>query len=314
MAEFSLINQIINTQALSRDDVQEGIGDDCAILKIPENTLLAVSMDTLIEGVHFPESTSAFSLGYKSLAVNLSDLAACGAKPAWATLSISMPEEDKTWLEEFIHGFYSLANDFNVQLVGGDTTRGKLSITVQVHGFVEQPMLRSGAKVGDKIYVTGYLGDAALGFKTFTADDTKDTQALKRFKRPEPRVGLALSLADIASSCIDISDGLASDLSHICHRSHVGARIELSAIPLSEHFIEYFTGDNLYQLSLGFGDDYELCFTVTTEKQTLLSEISETHQLKLTCIGEIVEGHKLQFFDKDNNEIILKKGFEHFND
>jgi len=311
VTEFELISQYINSQSLSRSDVLEGIGDDCAILKVPENKSLAISMDTLVEGVHFPVNTSAYSIGYKSLAVNLSDLAASGAKPAWASLSLTMPESDEKWLKCFLDGFFALAKQFNVQLVGGDTTHGPLSISVQAHGFVQQPLLRSGANDGDLIYVSGYLGDAAAGFDLFSANDIKHKACLERFKQPLPRIELGLAISDIATSCIDISDGLVSDLGHICQRSQCGAEISLAAIPLSEAFVQYFK-QPAYDKALGFGDDYEICFTVAEDKKEVVKHIAERLNLKLSCIGAIVSDKEIRFIDSDNNKVEIKKGYEHF--
>ena len=311
MTEFELISQYINSQSLSRRDVLEGIGDDCAILDVPENKSLAISMDTLIEGVHFPKNTSAYSIGYKSLAVNLSDLAASGAEPAWVTMSLTMPESDENWLTDFLDGFFTLAQQFNVQLVGGDTTRGPLSISVQAHGFVQRPILRSGACEGDLVFVSGYLGDAVAGFELCSEDDAEASSCVKRFNQPQPRVELGQAINSIATSCIDISDGLASDLGHICQRSQCGAEIKLESIPLSASFLQFYQQTD-YGKVLGFGDDYELCFTVAKGKQDQIMQISESLNIKLTCIGKIDSDSGVRFVDSDNNKIDIKKGYDHF--
>jgi len=315
VTEFNLIYNHINTQSIDRPDVLTGIGDDCAILNIPEGYSLAVSMDTLVCGVHFPENASAYSIGYKALAVNLSDLASAGAIPAWITLSLTMPDADKFWLNDFLEGLFALAKKHDVQLIGGDTTTGPLSISIQAHGFVKKALLRSNAKVDDLIFVSGYLGDAALGFKAYNEIPTILDGCKARFDQPEPRVGLGLKLTRIASSCIDISDGLISDLGHICEQSKCGAEVNLSKIPLSEEYLSYFTKNDLYKQALTFGDDYELCFTVAADLESEVLKLSKSLSLPITCIGKITDSEGIQFFDENNKTILFKqKGYEHFNE
>jgi len=314
VTEFDLIYQLLNTQSNQRADVLTGIGDDCAILSVPENHSLAVSMDTLVAGVHFPETASAYSIGYKSLAVNLSDLAASGAMPAWITLSLTMPAADEDWLKEFVRGLFSLAKKHNVQLIGGDTCKGPLSISIQAHGFVTKAILRSGAKAGDLICVSETLGDAALGLKSYQCDTGIDASCIRQFDQPEPRVNLGLAINDYATSCIDISDGLISDIAHICKQSQCGADIFLNKIPLSDAYKTYYNGTPDIIQALSFGDDYELCFTIDkSNKKNLDKMISETG-LNLTCIGEITTKTDIRCFNQ-NNEIvdISRRGFEHFN-
>lgn len=313
MTEFDLINKYISTQSLSRADVLEGIGDDCAILNIPETKSLAVSLDTLVEDVHFPANTTAYSIGYKSLAVNLSDLAATGAEPAWITLSLAMPEANEQWIKDFLRGVFDLADKYNVQLIGGDTTQGKLTISIQAHGFVDQPLLRSGAQTDDLIYVSGYLGDSVAGFEQFIPEDENNNVCITRFKRPEPRVELGLAITNIASSCIDISDGLVSDLGHVCKKSQKGAIIYLTDIPLSEEYCQYYKGRD-YKKALSFGDDYELCFTVPKEKSHLLEALSTELGINLSCIGKITDSDSIQFVDAGGELVKLNKGYEHFNE
>src|SRR5579872_141773 len=241
MNEFDIIKKFFQRQSLHRKDVILGSGDDCALLKMPEDQLLAVSMDTLISGVHFPKDLSAYEIGYKSLAVNLSDLAAMGAIPAWFTCGLSLPDFDENWCKEFSRGLFDLANQYHIELIGGDLTRSKiLSITIQAHGFVpkELALRRDGAKIGDKIYISGKLGHAIL--KNY-------------YHRPEPRINLGLALRGKAHSCIDISDGLIADLSHILESSKLGASIYMDKIPV------------VHQDALISGDDYELCFTARAE-------------------------------------------------
>lgn len=250
-----------------RPDVAAGIGDDAALLRPPPGQQLAVTSDLLVSGVHFLPDADPFSLGHKALAVNLSDLAAMGAEPAWYMLNLTLPRADARWLEAFSRGMFQLAREHGVQLVGGDTSRGPLSIAIEAHGFVPEgkALRRTGAKAGDRIYVTGTLGDAAmvlhhrLGGIHLTESELSVLS--ERLDRPTPRVQEGMMLRDIANSAIDISDGLVADLGHILEMSHVGAQLHLEKIPVSPlcrpHIRE--TG---WGTIVASGDDYELCFTV----------------------------------------------------
>lgn len=313
MAEFDLIYNIINRRSANREDVITGIGDDCAILAIPEGYRLAVTMDTLVAGVHFPKSAEPYTIGFKSLAVNLSDLASTGAVPAWVTLSLTMPQADESWLKEFMRGFYTLADQYNVQLIGGDTASGPLSITVQAHGFVKQAVLRSGAELNHNIYVTGTLGDAALGLRSYTAGEQIDLHCKAKLDCPQPRVEFGLQVKNYASSMIDLSDGLASDLQHICHQSQCGAEVYLDNIPVSSAYRIYFQNEPDLLTAITFGDDYELCFTSDAGNETNLIQISKQLGLQLSCIGKITAGNAVSYFDTHGNAVAVnKKGFEHF--
>ncbi|MGQ0800069.1 MAG: thiamine-phosphate kinase [Pseudomarimonas sp.] len=257
MAEFELIERI-RLRAGSRSDVILGIGDDAALLLPPANQLLAVSTDVLNEGVHFRASDAPFDIGWKALAVNLSDLAAMGAEPAWALLTLALPEAEEAWLDRFIDGFLTLATGHGVALVGGDTTRGALSIGVTVHGFVPpaQALRRSGAKVGDDLWVTGTLGDAAAGL----ADSSRPDLAARLY-RPTPRVSAGLALRGLASGCIDISDGLFADLGHVLRASEAGATVQLASLPTSPALARMCAGPDRWLYQCAGGDDYELCFS-----------------------------------------------------
>ncbi|MCG8317699.1 MAG: thiamine-phosphate kinase [Pseudomonadales bacterium] len=250
MNEFSLIDtyfkplgEIANQEAASPNVVM-GIGDDCALLAVKPGYQLAVSADTLVAGVHFPEATHPIDIGYKALAVNLSDLAAMGAEPAWFSLCLTLPEQNESWLKGFVQGLEILARQFNVPLVGGDTTKGPLTISIQVAGWVPQgsAMMRSGAKSGDLIYVAGALGWPYLGFHSVQKNRTAELAlnqreqqiALERFLRPVPQVHLASVIRDHASAAIDVSDGLYADLQHMLTASGVGARIDVNAIPVAD--------------------------------------------------------------------------------
>lgn len=308
VSEFGLIDKYF-TQTIKKSAVnRKGIGDDCALMLIPAEYELAITTDTMVEDVHFFAGIDPALLGHKLLAVNLSDLAAMGAKPTSATLALTLPEVNENWLKGFSEGFLSLANQFSVDLIGGDTSSGKLTLTVQALGMVPkgQAMLRSGAKVGDYIFVTGWLGDAGLGLKIEKGFNCSSPEsALKQLHRPFPRVNEGLNIRDHANACIDISDGLASDLEHILKQSHVGARIDWDKLPLSKMVGSYIEKTGDWQMPLTAGDDYELCFTVSPDKVNLI-------QIDCTQIGVIEEelGFRLQHLG-ETKEVVVK-GFEHF--
>ena len=322
MSEFKLIDLFFKSlsevhPATKRDDVLLGIGDDCALLNVPVGKQLAVSTDTLISGVHFPEFTSAEDIAYKSLAVNLSDLAAMGAQPAWCSLAITLPDENKLWLENFVKGFAELMVQHKVQLIGGDTTRGALSITVQVLGFVEaaQALRRDKACIGDDIYVSGTIGDAGLGLKQILKNKHHKSFCVSRLNRPSPRLVLGENLLDISCCAIDISDGLLADLKHITQQSQVGAEIDFNAVPVSEELKAYYAGKNYWQDILNAGDDYELCFTAARSQQKNIIELQKKLNIALTCIGQIVEGNEIKCLDENKQPIdFLNSGYNHFND
>ena len=322
MSEFDLINQFFKTTEVKRDDVLLGIGDDCAILSPPSGKQLAVSTDTLISGVHFPEMTTARDIGYKSLAVNLSDLAAMGAEPAWASLAISLPEEDKIWLENFMQGFNELAEKFNVALIGGDTTQGPLSITVNITGFIETDkcLKRSNANVGDLIFVTGSIGDAHVGLKLIlgnnsseqTAFDSHEAYCIDRLNRPKPQVVAGQQLTAFSVAAIDVSDGVMADLQHICTASGVGARLNIDHLPVSEALLRLYNNKPEWQSILTAGDDYELCFTCPQEEVSDIQKTLKAHDVSMTCIGEITAATGIKCFDKNQLLNINQTGFQHF--
>ena len=255
LTEFSLIKRFFTQNKVNNTSTQLGIGDDCALLSIPEGYELAVTTDTMVENIHFFADADPEQLGHKLLAVNLSDLASMGAKPLSVMLALTLPNIDENWLIAFSKGFLALAEQYSVDLIGGDTTSGPLTLTVQAMGLVpkNKALLRSTAKPGDFIYVTGFLGDAGLGLKIKQGYDCKCPQlALKRFNKPEPQIVAGLELLDIANACIDISDGLASDLGHILEQSNVGACLDWDALPLSNGVLEYIsdTGDWIMPITL----------------------------------------------------------------
>jgi thiamine-monophosphate kinase len=314
-SEFALIN-LIKQRVKSRSDVVLGIGDDAALLNVPNDHYLVVSTDTLNSGVHFPEETAAEDIGYKALAVNLSDLAAMGATPAWASLAISLPLTDVDWLEKFLDGFFELADEHDVQLIGGDTTQGPLSITITAHGFVpkDQALRRDAAKPGDEIWVTGSIGDAAGGLAQWKAQGLQSAKLRHRLDRPTPRVNVGIALRGIANAAIDISDGLVADLSHILHASKVGAEIEVCRVPMSKPLLDHFPDDQArYRLQLAGGDDYELCFTAPAHQSLAIEQALAECDVVGTVVGHVVSGTELKCFD-ENGELfeLQQKGFEHF--
>ncbi len=285
--EFTLIDHI-RRRAAGRGDVVLGIGDDAALLQPPAGMLLAVATDTLNAGVHFPGDTPPADIGWKALAVNLSDLAAMGATPAWASLSLSLPAADADWLDGFLDGFLALADAHDVALVGGDTTRGPLSVSVTVHGFVPPgaALRRDGAQVGDDVWVTGTLGDAAAALALWRDGDA-DPVLRARLDRPVPRVEAGRALAGIAHAAIDISDGLLADLGHLCAASGVGADIELGALPASQALLARFDDEARASLQATGGDDYELCFTAPAMARTAIASLAG---VAITRIGRVVAG------------------------
>lgn len=301
MTEFELIRTCFACQPVSRADVEVGIGDDSALLRPPAGQRLAVTSDLLVSGIHFFPDVDPVSLGHKALAVNLSDLAAMGAEPAWFLLNLTLPEADVRWLERFCRGMFNLAREYNVQLVGGDTSRGPLAIAIEAHGFVPDGMAlrRSGAKAGDRIYVTGTLGDAALALQHRLGKQqlsNRDFAAVaERLDRPAPRVREGLALRGVAHSAIDISDGLLADLGHILELSHAGARIFLDKIPVSPVCRAHITKFG-WEVALAMGDDYELCFTVPPQNVGSLEQLQ--FACGLHCIGEIEPDPGLRIVDE----------------
>lgn len=317
-SEFSLIEHFFTDLTDARDDVILGIGDDCALLQCPSDHVMAVSIDTLVEGIHFFKDVDPESLGHKSLAVGLSDLAAMGAKPTWFTLALTLPDSNETWLKAFSKGLASLAKQHGIQLVGGDTTKGPLAISIQVHGFVktDQALHRSGAQVGDLIYVSGSLGDAgsALQLKLQQwSDDALTSQdcnyLIQRLEKPTPRVELGQVLLKFATSAIDISDGLSSDLGHILKKSKVGATIDLTKIPLSSS-LQKISKAEAVEFALSSGDDYELCFTIPVDKH---EEFESLVDFEYSRIGMIEADLGLMAIGVDGQECMISgAGYDHF--
>ena len=321
--EFNLIKKYFSYD-FEREDVALGVGDDCALLSPPQGKQLAVTVDTLVSGVHFPETTSPDDIAYKSLAVSLSDLAAMGAEPAWATLALTLPDSREEWLQAFSTSFKETLKTYGVQLVGGDTTQGPLSITVQLTGFIdaEKTMRRDAAKPGDKIYVTGYLGDAALGLKLLKVLDLPDMKirqtCVDKLNRPVPRVEFAQQAIDYCSCAIDISDGLVADLGHILEASGCGAKIHYNQLPTSKAFRAcpvYLNALDYKKLLLAGGDDYELCLVTSAENEDALMSLAESMGVLLTHIGEIDTSAGLSVINASGESVELNtSGYEHFAD
>ena len=297
VAEFDLIERI-RRRVATRDDVLLGIGDDAALLQPPAGMQLVVAMDTLNSGVHFPPETAPADIGWKALAVNLSDLAAMGALPAWCTLSLSLPDADGEFVDGFLDGFLALASQHDLALVGGDTTRGPLSICVAVHGFIEPgtAMRRDGARAGDDLWVSGTLGDAAAALSYWQSGGAMDPTLRMRLDRPTPRVSLGHVLRGIATSCIDVSDGLLADLGHVCKASGVGALVDVDALPASPTLRSGFDADARRMLQATGGDDYELCFTAPATSREAVIEAASTHA-PVARIGRIVAGRGVSAVD-----------------
>lgn len=305
-AEFDLIRRYFAVHKPQHRFTQLGIGDDCALLNLPADYQLAVTADTMVENVHFFADVEPELLGHKLLAVNLSDLAAMGAEPFAVTLALTLPKIDHAWLQAFSQGFIQLAQQHQVDLIGGDTTSGPLTLTVQAMGAVPKgkALLRSNAKVGDLIYVTGQLGDAGLGLKIkqgYICDNP--APALARFNQPQPRVAQGLALRDVAHACIDISDGLAADLGHILEKSAVGASLDWDKLPLSAEVQRYIQQSGDWQLPLVAGDDYELCFTAPAQSQLPDG---------CYCVGVIEAKAGLRILRDGQPQTLEVTGFEHF--
>lgn len=309
VSEFGLIQRYFTVPLISNPVNTLSVGDDCALMTIPEGYELAVTVDTMVEGVHFFAGANPEQLGRKLLAVNLSDLAAMGAAPVSITLALTLSEVNESWLQSFSKGLLDLARDYSIDLVGGDTAKGPLTLSVQAMGIVpkEKALKRSTAKVGDIIFVTGIgLGDSGLGLKAEQGYQGKfSSTVLKKFHTPEPRVEEGLKLREYASSCIDLSDGIASDLPHILEGSSVGALLHWDSIPLSESVKEYIrvTGD--WQMPLVAGEDYELCFTVAPQN-------IDSINIECTKVGVVQSLKGLRLMRNDKIKELKVKGFEHF--
>ena len=316
LSEFEIISRYFTHPA---SHTVLGVGDDAALVKVAKGMELAVSTDMLVSGTHFYPDTDPYKLGHKALAVNLSDMAAMGATPRWATLALALPEVDEKWLKPFAKGFMDLARAQEVDLIGGDTARGPLNICVQIMGEVPagKALRRDGAKPGDEIWVSGRLGDAALALAHLQNRihlEAREAQAcLNKLHTHAARVALGQRLLGLAHSAIDISDGLLADLGHILERSGVAAVIEFTALPKSAVLQKYLIHDVALQALLSGGEDYELCFTALKKNSMELARLSRKLRLPLTRIGRIEKGKGLTLLDSAGKRMFWNtKGFDHF--
>ncbi len=319
MKEFSIIESFFKSSKYQRRDVDIGIGDDCAVTNVPEGQSLVVTTDTLVSGVHFPEDTEPKAIAHKAIAVNLSDLAAMGAEPAWVSLSLSLPEADEEWLSEFSSGLHEITEYYGVQLIGGDTVNGPLTITITAQGFIpkDQALKRSTARPGDWLYVTGALGDAGLGLDLAQgkrqASASNKEYLLGRLNYPTPRVLAGTTLRRLAHSCIDVSDGLLSDIKHMLNASNCGAVIHVDKLPLSQPMLDTVDLSEGLRYALSAGDDYELLFTLPEEQKGNLDVALTTSNVSATCIGQL-NGmpEKLELKFENEPYHINESGYQHF--
>lgn len=316
MSEFDLIQRYFTR---ATPGAVLGVGDDAALLAVRAGMELAVSTDMLVSGTHFFPDADPFLLGHKALAVNLSDLAAMGAAPRWATLALSLPQVDEAWLAAFSRGFFSLAGQYGVELIGGDTTRGPLNLSVTIMGEVPagSAMRRDAAQVGDDIWVSGTLGDAALALahmqRRIVLPPEVFAACAARLHQPQPRVELGMQLRGLAHSAIDVSDGLLADLGHILTGSRLGAEIRLDDLPMCDFLREHLAQAALLRCVLAGGDDYELCFTAPLTHRAEIQQRTSALGLTVTCIGKVTAGRGCKVYGGDGREMEIKEsGYDHF--
>ena len=315
LGEFDIIARYFANHD-HRADVLLGVGDDAAVLDVQDGRRLVVAIDTIVEGVHFPRSIDASAIGYRALAVNLSDIAAMGAQPAWMTLALSLPEASEPWIAGFAAGLLELAEQHDVALVGGDTVRGPLVVTIQLAGWVETDrwLTRSGARPGDLLMISGIPGEAAAGLHVIQQHmplNETTAQLQWRFLRPRPRVVLGRQLRTVASAAMDVSDGLLTDLQKLCAASHCGAVLDIDALPSSAAMRELFDEDTTIDYALAGGDDYELLFALPPERLSDLM-LQRDPSLPLTVIGTITAGSGVQCRRHGAAFTPRRSGYDHF--
>ncbi len=317
--EFNLIDKYFANRQSQRKDVHLALGDDCAIVKVPEGSRIAISTDTLVAGTHFLSEANPAWVAHKALASNISDLAAMGATPAWVSMALTLPTIDEEWLKPFCDAFFELANYYNIQLIGGDTTKGPLSISLTVQGFVpdNKALTRSGAKVGDWIYVTGELGDSKAGLSVILDESKRNDPFAKELELrhyiSHPRILVGQALLNLASSAVDISDGLIADLGHILNRSKVGAAVDVSLLPISKELMQFAGSVSAAQkYALTSGEEYELCFTVPEQNKGSLESALAHCGCKVTCIGQIRSQGRLELNHKGKHLEWALEGYDHF--
>ncbi len=317
--EFNLIDKYFSNRHSQRKDVHLALGDDCAIVKAPEGSRIAISTDTLVAGTHFlPEANPAW-VAHKALASNISDLAAMGATPAWVSMALTLPIIDEEWLKPFCDAFFELANYYNIQLIGGDTTKGPLSISLTVQGFVpdNKALTRCGANVGDWIYVTGELGDSKAGLSVILDESKRNDPFAKELEQrhyiSHPRVLVGQALLNLASSAVDISDGVIADLGHILRRSQVSAAIDVSLLPVSKELMQFIGSvSEAQKFALTSGEEYELCFTVPEQNKGSLESALAHCGCKVTCIGQVRPQGGLELHHKGKMLDWALEGYDHF--
>jgi thiamine-monophosphate kinase len=319
MSEFELIGKYFTHLGAQRGDVRIGVGDDGAVVMPPASRELVIVTDTLVEGVHFPVDCAAASIGHRAFAVNLSDLAAMGAEPAWGLLALTMPRSDANWLEQFARAAGDLCRKHGVALIGGDTTRGPLSITVTLVGIVPIGLAleRKGGQAGDAIFVTGSPGDAAAGLaleqSRLHVSDPMSAQILRdRFLFPTPRCDIGVALRALASACIDISDGLGGDLEKLCAASGCGAEVDAAALPVSEALLGAVGRELAREYALTGGDDYELLFTVPLARLGAMTSAVQLGLGPVTRIGRLVPGNGVRVVARGGVMQFSGAGFDHF--
>jgi thiamine-monophosphate kinase len=318
LSEFGLIDRYFRNCSHKRPDVRLGIGDDAALLDSPAGCDLVAAIDTLVDGVHFPHGCSAASVGHRVLAVNLSDLAAMGAKPAWALLALTLPNINEEWLGEFAAGFSDLARSHDVALVGGDTTSGPLCASIQILGHVPrgQALLRSGARPGDLVFVSGSPGDAAAGLALeqgrLKADPDATAYLRKRFLFPTPRMALGKSLRGFVSACIDVSDGLLGDVGKLAQASSCGVELDYEHLPVSDSLVAAVGDERARELALTGGDDYELCFTVSPANVARLRQELPPERWGYSPIGKVRDTAGALVLRDGNVMEFAHSGYDHF--
>lgn len=316
MSEFNLIQRYFTR---ATPNAVLGVGDDAALVRVGTGMELAISTDMLVSGTHFFPDADPYMLGHKALAVNISDMAAMGANPRWSTLAISLPREDDAWLERFSAGFFALADEHRVELIGGDTTHGPLNLSITIMGELPQgkALRRDGAQQGDEIWVSGMVGDAALALAHMQGKVGLSSESFKAvapaLHLPQPRIALGLALRELAHSAIDISDGLLADLGHILERSGKAAEIQFETLPISRHLRPFMVQAMGQNCALAGGDDYELCFTVASSRHAEVQNLSRQLFLPLTCIGKVVAGTGCSVKGADGNVMKIEDfGYDHF--
>jgi len=318
MPEFELIKRlqaaVCAAAAPYRAHCVLGIGDDAALMEVPAGRQLVACTDSLVEGVHFPFGTEPAAVGHKALAVNLSDLAAMGAEPAWFLLALTLPSADADWLDGFAQGMARLAGESGIFLAGGDVTSGPLNVCVTALGLVEpgQALTRSGARPGDLVAVSGRPGAAAHALRVLQSGEQPDAAERAVLDYPTPRLALGRALRGLATSCIDLSDGLLADLGHLLEAAGLGARLELQSLPCPPAMAGMLPGER-WPLQLSGGDDYELCFTVPPAERARLDVLAQSCNIELTVIGEITRQTGLVVEQPDGSRYQPRKsGYEHF--